>query len=547
MDIDLIVATSGNPPDSAASLMSGTYSPYTGPGSFSTASVTSTSPHSLGNSGIASEESSVYALGTSPQSLPSVFGLDSPVAAGSSGSLLPIEPTRPYKRNKRNSSQNPSSRSPRKPSSGTSSPTSSTSASGSMESMMFGWKLSKPSKNASPADGTGADGRKRSPKSVKHGNLPVAHPTAPSDPSLGLLGASGANSLASAGPNQGLSPNNRLPFTSPLLHPQHRGFVPPVSYNVYDPMRNAAQARFQAQAQAQAQAHAAAFGHAAGAVNAGSVAPGLPVSAVPPYFSMSMSQPGSGPSSPSEYGSMLMDTSPSLLYPSAPVPNGYEHLSRGAPLLGASAGGAGGAFGAIGGSAGASLSPVVNEHFMAYDMNQHALFANAGAPPYSPHYSGQNSNPSPMQLSPLPSAAAGFAQGYQPSPTGFTGSGYASPTTTGSPRTPSYLNGLGLSPLSAAPVSAGTPPMNYNGSAGAAGSLGAAGAASVPGTNNSGFGTRSPLSSSSPLFERSTVGPPGSNGTSAFTVVAPRARTGSTNDNGLPSPPSSLKRKKKKD
>lgn len=540
----MIVATSGNPPESASSLMSGAYSPYAGPGSFSTASVTSTSPNSLGNSGLASEDSSVYALGTSPQSLPCVFGLDSPVAAGASGSLLPIEPTRPYKRNKRNSSQNPSSKASRKSSSGTSSPTSSASATGSMESMMFGWKLSKPPKNAPSADGTGPEGRKRSPKSVKHGNLPVAYPGVSSDPSLGLLGASGANSLPTQGHNQGMSPNNRLPFTSPLLHPQHRGFVPPVSYNVYDPMRNAAQARYQAQAQAQAQAHAAAFGHASGAVGAGS---GIPVSAVPPYFSMGMSQPGSGPSSPNEYGSMLMDTSPSLLYPSAPVPNGYEHLSRGAPLMGATAGGAGGAFGAIGGTAGASLSPSVNDHFLAYDVPQHTLFAGAGAPPFSPHYSGPNSNASPMQLSPLPSAAAGFAQGYQQSPTGFTGSGYASPTTTGSPRTPSYLNGLGLSPLSAAPVSAGTPPLQYNGSAGAAGSLGAAGAASVPGTNSSSFGARSPLTSSSPLFERSTVGLPGSNGTSAFTVVAPRSRTDSTNDKGISSPPSSFKKKKKKD
>src|SRR4051794_3656676 len=104
MDIDLIVAASGNPPDTPTNMITSTFQTFRGAGSFGASSNTSMSPHSMSHAGLASEEAHMYQYGTSPQSLPSGFGFGSNGPASSLTSLPPTEPTRPYKRSKRTSS-----------------------------------------------------------------------------------------------------------------------------------------------------------------------------------------------------------------------------------------------------------------------------------------------------------------------------------------------------------------------------------------------------------------------------------------------------------
>lgn len=255
---------------------------------------------------------------------------------------------------------------------------------------MFGWKLSKPSKNQGSSEAASESGRKRS-KSSK-----------------------------AALPNQ-----PRLPFQSPLQHPHHRPFVPPVTYGVYDPMTAHFQRALHIGAQPQ-------------------FAP-LP-SGLPPHMTMGpAAQFSSAPASPTDY--FLVDSA-APMYQSPPMA-GFE-LPRSAPF------GAG------------RLTP----DFMAYDM--------------------------PPQLYPTlpPTSLAPAHVAMDLTPRAFP-QGSPIPSTSSSPRTPTF----GLSPLAAS----------------------------------------SPLASSSPGIldrpERPLVGLPGSNGTSAFQVVAPKRSpkpTTTTSDGGAP-------------
>lgn len=505
MDIDLIVAASGAPPDTATSLQSGGFPSYHGAGSYGTSSVTSMSPQSLTHSGLASEESSVYAYGTSPQSLPANFGLSSSTVRTSPAPLMYTEPTRPYKRNKRNSSQSGTSSATLTPShstTSTSTSTSTTSATGSMESMMFGWKLTKPPKY--PPGSTAGDGlteppRKRSKSAKSSAGAVQSHAGSIASTAQGP-NANHVLNTNTANTNQTGGTSPQMPFTSPLHHPHQRGVAPPVAYGVYNP---AAQARFQAQqqaAQAQQQAGlaAAAYQNLMPGVTPGMVNNygnnlnnmAVPPSAMPAYLAMVNAQltASSTPSSPSEYASsMLVDASSphaSMLYAqSSPLPASGFDLARTSPML-----------------------PQTPATALSYG----SAFANYPLAPNSSAYHPNTINSgytSPSQNSLYATPVQAFSAASNPTYASSQGSGYHSPTNAGSPRTPTFLGGLGLSPLSITPLAASAPPTSPLSSSGNTW-------ASPP--NTSGFAMNQPDANGR------AVGLPGSNGTSAFTVVPPR-------------------------
>lgn len=139
------------------------------------------------------------------------------------------------------------------------------SSAGTMESMMFGWKLNKNAKTRG-GSGSAAESSAHSHQSQQFSSSSSTsyatsgssfsygsssqHPAASSSPasaspavgaadlprkrSRSARLASPSNHIHSATGAPGSSP---LPFVSPLQHPLHAGFAPPVSFGVFDPQR----------------------------------------------------------------------------------------------------------------------------------------------------------------------------------------------------------------------------------------------------------------------------------------------------------------------